>query len=259
MRQHRPCYGRDAASPCRMRLPSHLSDEVLVQYAAVLPAPGSGGTRIYRATVVVHASLNAPRKSSLGMATTGTQWSRSVPLFVGALGALAVKGYATLTNDGGFSTMRAMIKERTGHEVRRARTEAEREAIKMAVREMLARPLSVDDAVRIALINTRGLRVPSAGVGIGETELVQASSPRNPGFAFSHLRGGRAMEIECSFTGRSPTGQDCRGDGPTTNSARLEDMRACHESRNVCGLQAHWWFSDRETHAHSIRRCRGRG
>jgi len=184
-----------------------LSDEVLVQYAAVLPGSGSGGTRIYRAAAVVRAPVGTPRKSSLKIATTGPQWSRSVLLFVGAFGALAVSGCATLTNDGGFSTVRVMTKERMAYEPRWAGTKAESEAIKTGVRENLARPLLVDDAVQIALINNRGLQATYVGVGIGETELVQASWPRHPGFAFSHWQGGGAKEIECSFTSRSPTGR----------------------------------------------------
>jgi hypothetical protein len=43
-----------------------------------------------------------------------------------------------LTNDGGFSTARAMTKERTRYELRWARTEAESEAIKTAESEILA-------------------------------------------------------------------------------------------------------------------------
>src|SRR5207249_7323011 len=49
-------------------------------------------------------------------------------------------------------------------------------------------------------INNRGLQATYADVGISESELVQASWPRNPGFAFSHLQGGGEKEIERSFT-----------------------------------------------------------
>lgn len=168
-----------------------------MQGATVVSASGLGATRTHGAAVVVHAPLGAPRKTSLGMATARPQWSRSVLLLVGAL---AVSGCATLTNDGGFSTVRTMTKERTGYEPRWARTEADSDAIKTTVREILARPLSVTDAVQIALINNRGLQATYAEVGIGETELAQASWPRNPGFSFSHLQGGGEKEIERSFT-----------------------------------------------------------
>src|SRR6266700_6424132 len=125
---------------------------------------------------------------------------RAARLLVGMLGTLAISGCATLTADGGFDAVRTITKERAGYEARWARTEADSEGIRTTVDEILTRPLAVDDAVRIALINNRGLQATYAEVGIGESELVQASWPRNPGFAFSHLQGGGEKEIERSFT-----------------------------------------------------------
>src|SRR5213078_1766701 len=87
-----------------------------------------------------------------------------------------------------------------GSEALWARTDADSKAIEKTVRRILTQPLSVDDAVRIALINNRGLQLTYAELGIAETELVQASWPRNPGFSFSHLQGGGDKEIERSFT-----------------------------------------------------------
>jgi outer membrane protein TolC len=121
-------------------------------------------------------------------------------LFFGALVALAPTGCATLSPDGGFATVQSIAKDRAGQEVSWARTDSEFDAIKTKVGEILAHPLSVDDAVRIALINNRGLQATYADVGIGETELVRGSWPRNPGFSFSHLQGGGEKEIERSFT-----------------------------------------------------------
>jgi outer membrane protein TolC len=124
----------------------------------------------------------------------------SALLLLGGLGATIVSGCATLSPDGGFSAVRAIAEQRNGKEARWARTGTDREAVQITVRQMLTHPLSVDDAVRIALINNQGLQATYAEVGISETELVEASWPRNPGFAFSHLQGGGEKEIERSFT-----------------------------------------------------------
>src|SRR5438034_3294920 len=121
-------------------------------------------------------------------------------LVLAPLAVLLVNGCATLSPDGGFSAVRDIVKERGGSEALWARTDADSEAIQTTVRQILTQPLSVDDAVRIALINNRGLQATYAGLGIAETELVQASWPRNPGFTFSHLQGGGDKEIERSFT-----------------------------------------------------------
>jgi hypothetical protein len=145
---------------------------------------------------MVHGAMAPPRTNP----QRGLQRFQSVRLFVGAFGALLASGCATLTEDGGFSTLRAFTKERTGYEARWARTDADSEAIQATVRQILTRPLSVDDAVHIALINNRGLQATYAELGIAETEVVATSWPRNPGFAFSHLQGGGDKEIERSFT-----------------------------------------------------------
>src|SRR5258705_11762922 len=86
---------------------------------------------------------------------------------VAILRGLAISGCAILTSDGGFTAVRTITKERSGSEPRWARTEADSDAIKTTVREILAHPLSVDDAVQIALINNRGLQATYAEVGIG--------------------------------------------------------------------------------------------
>jgi len=71
-----------------------------------------------------------------------------------------------------------MTKEPSKYELRLARKGAESEAIRTAVSEILASPLSGDDAGRIGLINNRRLQATYAGVCIGETELVRATHIR---------------------------------------------------------------------------------
>lgn len=168
-----------------------------MQCATAVSAPGLRALRIPGAVVVVQDLPGVPRRPLLQMATNGPRWPHSVLLLVGAL---AVSGCVTLTNDAGFSAVRTLTKDRTGYEPRWERTQADSDAVTTTIREILARPLSVTDVVQIALINNRGLQATYAEVGIGETELVQASWPRNPGFVFSHLQGGGDKEVERSFT-----------------------------------------------------------
>ncbi|TMH36752.1 MAG: TolC family protein [Betaproteobacteria bacterium] len=131
--------------------------------------------------------------------TTSLRSCTALRLGLGVVGVLLVGGCATLSPDGGFNTVREIVKERGGRDALWARTGADSEAIQTTVRQVLTHPLSVDDAVRIALINNRGLQATYAELGIAESDLVEASWPRNPGFAFSHLQGGGDKEIERSF------------------------------------------------------------
>src|SRR5207249_4003871 len=112
------------------------------------------------------------------------------------VGAIALGGCATLSPDGGFRTVQDLVKEHGGVDARWARTEDDNKAIEVAVRESLSRPLSMDDAMRIAILNNRGLQATYAELGIAETELVEANWPRNPSFTFTHLQGGGDKEIE---------------------------------------------------------------
>jgi outer membrane protein TolC len=114
--------------------------------------------------------------------------------------ALALGGCASLAPDAGLNAVQGLTKERTGQELRWNRHESDAAFIRTTVQQVLARPLSVDDAVQIALINNRGLQATYADLGIADADLVAASWPRNPSFSFSHLQGGGVKEIERAFT-----------------------------------------------------------
>jgi outer membrane protein TolC len=90
----------------------------------------------------------------------------------------ALAGCATLSSDGGFSSVEQTARERLGKEVRWAKTEVEQQTIAKRVDELIAKPLSVDDAVQIALINNRGLQASYFDLGLGESkrDLAQRSA-----------------------------------------------------------------------------------
>lgn len=56
-----------------------------------------------------------------------------------------------------------------------------------AIAELLAKPLDVDTAVRIALLNNRPLRATLRELGIARGHLIQARTPTNPSFEFEVL------------------------------------------------------------------------
>ena len=109
--------------------------------------------------------------------------------FVRPIGILCLciwlAGCATLSKDGGFSAVESITKERIGKDVKWARTDGDQETITKRVAELLSKPLSVDDAVQIALLNNRGLQADFAELGIAEADMVSASRLPNPGFSES--------------------------------------------------------------------------
>ena len=160
-------------------------------YPAVLPGPRSQS----RGHGVVRKSSSAGPLAR----TESLLRSRRTGLFLGLL-ALALGGCASLAPDTRLNAVQGLTKERTGQELRWNRTEGDTAGIRATVRQLLTRPLSVDDAVQITLINNRGLQATYADLGIADADWVATSWPRNPSFSFSHLQGGGIKEIERAFT-----------------------------------------------------------
>jgi outer membrane protein TolC len=64
------------------------------------------------------------------------------------------------------------------------------------VNTLLAKPLSADTAVQIALLNNRGLQAEYNALGISEAAYVEASLPPNPTVTFERIAAGGDLEIE---------------------------------------------------------------
>ncbi len=110
--------------------------------------------------------------------------------------AAFVGGCTSFSPDGGFAPVQQTAKDRLGKDLQWARSDTDRDTIDKRVRELLAKPLSIDDAVQIALLNNRGLQAMYQELGIAEADLVQAGRLPNPGIAFARKTQGSEVEIE---------------------------------------------------------------
>ena len=127
------------------------------------------------------------------------RWGRAVrglrvPALLACVAVLG--GCAGFSPDGGFGAVELSTKERLGKDLFWARSDADLDTVARRVDELLARPLKVDDAVQIALLNNRGLQADFQELGITEAEVVQAGRLPNPGFSFGRSRQGDEREIE---------------------------------------------------------------
>lgn len=125
-------------------------------------------------------------------------------ILVTLLTATAVLGgCATLSDDNGFAGVQDVAKTRLNKDIRWAKSDGERESLRAQIKPLLAKPLSVDDAVQIALLNNPGLQATYSELGIAEANLVQAGRLRNPGFSFQRLEKngaeGEIVDIERRF------------------------------------------------------------
>ena len=128
------------------------------------------------------------------------------PLFptgrvIAATTALAfLAGCTTFSKAGGFDTVSTTASQRLGKDAVLVKTDEDRNAIAKRTQELLSRPLGMDDAIQIALLNNRGLQASYSELGIAEADLVQAGRLPNPGFTFSRTHGGNDLSISRTFT-----------------------------------------------------------
>jgi outer membrane protein TolC len=115
---------------------------------------------------------------------------------VPALAALGMAGCAGFSKDGGFNAVAEASHARLGMDVEWPRTPEDRAKVDARVAELLARPLSVEDAVQIALLNNRRLQGQFQELGISEAELVQAGRLPNPRFDLRHASAAGQYDIE---------------------------------------------------------------
>lgn len=117
-------------------------------------------------------------------------------ILVLALVATTLGGCATFSQDGGFNAVEQTTRERTGKDIKWVRSDADQNSVDASVAELLKKPLSVDDAVQIALLNNKGLQASYAELGIAEADLVQAGRLRNPTFSFGRLTRSDEIEVD---------------------------------------------------------------
>lgn len=84
-----------------------------------------------------------------------------------------------------LKSVRAQTKANLGYDLASPSIGGDSSEVKSRVTAILGRPLSVNGAVQIALLNNRRLRATLEDVGISQAELVEASTPRNPTLASS--------------------------------------------------------------------------
>ncbi|SCZ19659.1 MULTISPECIES: TolC family protein [Burkholderia] len=124
----------------------------------------------------------------------------SIRLIAGAVALVVLAGCTTFSRDGGFNTVSTTASERLGKEALFVRTEQDRDAVAQRTREVLGKPLAMDDAVQVALLNNAGLQASYAELGISEADLVQAGRLPNPGFSFSRTHWSDNFGITRTFS-----------------------------------------------------------
>jgi len=108
----------------------------------------------------------------------------------------ALAGCASSVAERGWTNVSEIAEPVLGSKPVWIRTDEEAAEARRIVTGLLARPIDVDAAVRIALLNNRSLQVAYADLGIAAADLAQASRLPNPGFSYARLSRPGELEIE---------------------------------------------------------------
>jgi hypothetical protein len=116
---------------------------------------------------------------------------------VGALFfAAACGGCAAFSPDGGMTRVNGIVAPELKSEAVKVNAEDAAGEARARVARSLASTLSADGAVRIALLNNKGLQASYNELGVAEAAMVEASLPPSPTFSLSRIWTPVELDIE---------------------------------------------------------------
>jgi outer membrane protein TolC len=113
-----------------------------------------------------------------------------------AAAAAALAACASVSPDAGMAPVVSRVSLELGEGPAKIVTPADAAAARGRVRSLLSRPLTADGAVRIALINNRGLQAKYNALGVSEAAYVEASLPPSPVVSLERVAGSGDLDVE---------------------------------------------------------------
>jgi hypothetical protein len=114
--------------------------------------------------------------------------------------ALVLAACAHFSQDGGFDAVAHNAAPRIGQTPVWKRTPEDQVQAQHDTAQLLAAPLSADDAVRIAILNNGSLQVAFAELGIAEADVVQSGRLPNPRFTVRRSSSQGLNDVEETVT-----------------------------------------------------------
>ena len=113
------------------------------------------------------------------------------------LTVLMLVGCATPSAQDSYSPVAELAKTRlAGKETRWLQSDKERQELRQIMNAKLSQPLTIDDAVQIALLNNRGLQAQYAQLGIAVSDLQAVSRLPDITLSLAHLREGDSLAVD---------------------------------------------------------------
>lgn len=110
--------------------------------------------------------------------------------------SLLSSGCAAVSPKADFAEVEQMTEERIGQPLYWIESAEDESVHTQKLDSLLREPLTSDIAVRVALLNNRGLQAIYQDLGIARADLVQAGLPKNPVLSMERRFSGQALEID---------------------------------------------------------------
>ena len=114
---------------------------------------------------------------------------------LGSIVLFGLSGCASTNPRPAFEDMRQKVAARSGHAPEWPRSAEQTEVTRQVVHDLLAEPIDVDTAVRIALLNNRALLASFEEIGISQADLAQASRISNPALHWTRSEVGLTLDF----------------------------------------------------------------
>lgn len=121
---------------------------------------------------------------------------RSKSFVIAAAAATMLSGCASFSADQGMGVVNAVARKDIGIAATAVRNDDDAAAAIASTRRLLHRPLTVDSAVAIALLNNKGLQAAYNELGIEEARRIRDSLPPNPSISLTAIGGAAEVEVE---------------------------------------------------------------
>lgn len=116
-----------------------------------------------------------------------------------ALTLLALTGCASVATDGAVGDVRQLVGGERAKAIQPVVTEDDEHQRGETVAALLSKPLDMDSAVRLAMLNNRSVQASLAELGIAQADLAQATRLENPKFTFARKKRANEVEYERSY------------------------------------------------------------
>ena len=130
------------------------------------------------------------------LGTSPLAFRRRLRLAAALLLAAACGGCAAFSPDGGMAVVNGIVAPELKSEVVKVNGEDVAGEAHARAAHLLGSTLSADGAVRVALLNNKGLQASYNELGIAEAAMVEASLPPNPTFSLSRIQTPVELDIE---------------------------------------------------------------